>query len=275
MVKMGYVWDRTTEFLGAQATAILPIVLLAIFVPSVISNVLAPLQQSTVPTTRLLYGIIGLGVGILSLWGQLALTAAALAPEEVRSAPRIATARLLPALGVYIVVGLIAGLAVLPLIFIIGAANLDLAAMQAGQMPAITPATGGAIALYMLVYLLVALFVLARLLPLTATIVNERRGLGAIAQAFRLTRGLTWRLVGTLLLYGVVTLVLSMAVQGVFGGLLGLFFGTEGTFHVAGVVTAIAAAVVSTGLTVLAVTFCAKLYVAIQRARGAPELPLS
>jgi hypothetical protein len=274
MVKMGYVWDRTVEFLDEHASAIVPIAGLAIFVPSVITGSLGGLQTAPDPWVRLLNGLLGLLGGILSLWGQLAITALAL-HGPLERVGRIATRRLLPALGVYLIVGVLGGLALLPIIFIIGSANLDVAAMQAGQMPAITPGVAGAISLYMLAFLILLLFVLARLAPLTATIVNERRGLGAIPQAFRLTRGLTWRLVGVLLLYAVVTIVLSMAVTGVFGGLLGLFLGNEGTINATKVVTAIASAVVSTGLTVLAVSFTAKLYLAIERARGAPELPLS
>lgn len=274
MVKMGYVWDRTIEFLNEHASVLLPLAGLAIFVPSVITGSLSHLQAAPEPSMRLLYGLLGLVGGILSLWGQLAIAALAL-HSPLEQIARIATARLLPALGVYLVLGVLGGLALVPLIFIIGAANLDMAAMQAGQMPAITPGVAGAISLYMLAFGVVVLFVLARLAPLTATIVNERRGLGAIPHAFRLTRGLTWRLVGVLLLYGIVTMVLSLAVTGVFGGLLGLFLGNEGTVNATKVITAVASALVSAGLTVLAVSFTAKLYLAIERARGAPELPLS
>ncbi|SOB78572.1 hypothetical protein SAMN06297144_0078 [Sphingomonas guangdongensis] len=274
MVKMGYVWDRTTEFLGEHGGTILPLALLAIFVPSLISAVVTPLQEEATGVNQLLYALISLGAAVLSLWGQLAVTAVAIDPAAARAAPRVASARLLPAIGVYLIVMLIALAGLLPIVALVGAANIDVVAMRAGQMPTITPATGGAIALYALVYLVALLFLVARLLPVSAVIVSERRGIGAIGTAFRLTRGLTWRLFGTLLLYGVVTLVVTMAVTGVFGGLLGVFLGNTGPLGVTSLVTAVASAVVSTALTVVALVFAAKLYVALQRGRGEPELPL-
>jgi len=128
------------------------------------------------------------------------------------------------------------------------------------------PGVGQTVAALFLVELAVVLFVLARLLPLTGVIVAERRGLGAYARAFRLTRGMTWKLLGVILLYAVVAWVSSLAATTVFGSILRLVAPGEGSVTVAGVLTAIAAAAVQAVFTVLAAAFCAKLYVALVRA---------
>ena len=83
MVNMGNVWDRTTEFLGENLGAIVPVALLAIFVPQSISGAIR-LAGSGIDQG------IGQGVTLALLlpvvWGQLAITALALDPTGGRRA---------------------------------------------------------------------------------------------------------------------------------------------------------------------------------------------
>jgi len=270
MVKMGYVWDRTIEFLGDNIAVLLPIVLLAIFVPTSISNSLQGLQPTAAAGVKLGLGILSLGFAILSLWAQLAIAALAIDPAIGARASRIATARLLPAIGVYLL--LLIGLLVLslPLVALAIAGGVDVTMMRAaGAMPSFPAGVGFAIAGYGLAYLIALLFIGARLTPLTSVVVAERRGVGAIRRAFALSRGLTWKLVGVIILYVVVMLVATLAAQTVFGSVLRLVAGGDGPVTVASVLTAVVVAAVSTAFTVLAAVFCAKLYVAIIRARDA------
>lgn len=270
MVRMGQVWDRTVEFLGESLGKVLPIAILAIFIPTSISGSLAGLQPTAGYGLRMAIGVLGLAFAVLSLWAQLAI--AALAVGLVRSpgaAAGVATARLLPAIGVYILLGLVLFVAMLPAVVLVAVSGIDLAAAQAGRVT-VTSADSGyilAAGLYGLVAMLVLLFVGARLVPLTAIIVAERRGAGAIPYSIRMTRGLTWRLFGVILLYVVVAFVATMAVQTVFGTVLRLVDGGTGPVTVSGVVTAIAVAAVSTGFTVLAASFCAKVYAALASPR--------
>ncbi|MES2339434.1 MAG: hypothetical protein V4537_15185 [Pseudomonadota bacterium] len=269
MVKMGDVWDRALEFLGDHLGVLMPLVLLGMFVPTTISGSLQELQATGGPGLKLALGIMTLAFGILSLWTQLAIVALAVDPALGRRATGVATARLLPAMGVYVLLGIAAFVLVLPAIILLAAGGFDFAAAQAGQMGAtkLSAGYGLAIFLYMLVVVAAILGLGARLAPVTAVIVAERRGAGAIGRAFALTRGLTWRLIGVVVLYAVVTLVAVLAAQTVFGSILGLVAGGDGPITVARVITAIVVAAVSTGFSVIAAAFCAKLYVAILRAR--------
>lgn len=268
MVKMGDVWDRAIEFLGDNAGVLLPILLLALFVPETITGSLEEVRRTGGQGVRTGLGLVTLLFAILSLWAQLAIAALAIDPTLGRRASGVATARLLPAIGVYLLLLLALFALSVPLIALIVAAGIDVAGIQAGTatMPAISPGIALAMLGYCIVYLIVVLFVGARMATLTGVIVAERRGAGAIARAFALTRGLTWKLVGVIILYAVVATVAGLAVRTVFGSILKLVAGGSGPITVAGVITAMAVAAVSSIFTVLAAAFCAKLYVAVVRA---------
>lgn len=275
MVKMGDVWDRTVDFLGDNVGALLPIVVLAIFVPTSISGSLEGLRASAGPGLSLGLAILSLAFGIVAIWAQLAITALAIDPAIGRGAGRAATARLLPAIGVFILVGLLFALAAVPLVAVLVTSHIDFAAMSGGQMaaPALSPGMGLTLFLLILVTLAAMLWLAARLMPLTAVILAERRGAGAIGRAFALTRGLTWRLIGVMILYAVVALVAVMAAQTVFGSILRLVAGGEGDVTVASVITAVVVAAVQAGFTTLAAAFAAKLYVAVRQTGAADRAP--
>lgn len=267
---MGYVWDRTVETLGERASVIAPIAVLGIFLPAA---VLASLQGLGLANAgaKLALTVASLLISLLSLWAQLAITAAAVDTRAgTGAAARTGVRRLLPAIGVFLLVGLAATIVLLPVVILLAAGGVDAAAMQTGQvqLARLRPGMVGAASLYGLVAGIALLFVFARLTTLTSVVVAERRGAGAIARAFRLTKGLTWRLVGVLILYGIVATVATMAVRTVFGTILKLFDGSTGPVTITGVVTAIATSAVSTVFSVLATVFCARLYVAMTGGAG-------
>ncbi|WP_326525902.1 hypothetical protein [Sphingomonas sp.] len=271
MVKMGDVWDRTVEFLGDNLTLLLPIVLLALFVPTSIADSLAEVSASGGFGLKLGFAILSLAFAILSLWVQLAIVALAIDPAIGRRMTTVATQRLLPAVGVFLMVLVGAILLSLPIVVIAGLSGADFAAMQDGRGAQANLGGGYALALLLagIVIVAVALFLAARLLPLSGVIVAERRGTGAIARAFALSRGIGWRLVGVVILYTVVALVAILAAQTVFGSILRLVAGGEGPISIAAIITAIVVAGVKTIFTVLAAAFCGKLYTAIVAGRDA------
>jgi len=167
------------------------------------------------------------------------------------------------------VLGLVGSILLLPVLFGLVAAGYDFEAAAAGR-PQAMPA--GPLALitevYAFVFALLGLVVLARLSPLYATIVVERRAAGAIGRAYGLTRGHTWKLVGALLLYFIVSTVSVLAAQSVFGLVFRLVDPLSGPFGFAAIATAIVAAAVQTIFAVLALVFCAELY----RAATAPTM---
>lgn len=275
MVKMGYVWDRTVEFLGDHASQLLPVVILALFVPTSIAGALEPLRESADQGLKLVLGLVSIAFGVLSLWAQLAIAALAVDPAIGRRMTAAATARLLPAIGIYLLLLAVVLVLCIPIGMLAVMAGVDVAAISAGQTPGPASAPGYlAIALiYGLVLGVAALFVFARLMPLSAVIVAERRGVGALGRSWSLTRGLTWRLVGVVVLYVVVATVATLAAQTVFGTVLKLVAGGEGTLTVANVITAVVVAAVSTGFSVLAAAFGGKLYAAILRSAEPAAVP--
>lgn len=279
MVKIEYVWDRTTEFLGDNIGVLLPIVVLAIFVPASITGSLVDVREAAGFGLKLGLGVLSLAFSVLSLWAQLAIAALAIDPTLGNRAAQVATGRLLPAIGVFLVVLIAFALLTLPVIGLMAAAGFDFSAMAAGQrmVPTIAPAYGLAISAAIIGYVLLLLFLGARLATLTGVIVAERRGLGAITRAFALTRGMTWKLVGVVILYAVVAFVAVLAAQTVFGSVLRIVSGgpASGTITIAGVITSVVVAAVSAGFTTLAAAFCAKLYAAIVRHRETTLAPVA
>ena len=96
MVKMGTVWDRTAEFLTDNFTAVLPIALLAYFVPLSIQGNFEPVLENAGPGLVLALSLITLAFSALVTWGWLTLTAMALGQEGDPGATGLK--RLLPAL---------------------------------------------------------------------------------------------------------------------------------------------------------------------------------
>ncbi len=100
MAKMGTVWDRTAEFLSDNLGAILPVALLAFFVPASIEGSFQAAKTGGSPELVLSLYLVQLAFGILSLWGSLTISAMALDMASARSAGVIGRDRLLPALAV-------------------------------------------------------------------------------------------------------------------------------------------------------------------------------
>ncbi|GGB36556.1 hypothetical protein GCM10011380_27420 [Sphingomonas metalli] len=257
---MGTVWDRTTDVLRGRAGILAPIAAVAIFLPSLVNTALSLGLKKGTPTAAVLAMVVALAVLFANVWGQLAMLAIATHPATTRAdAGHAATRRVLPAVGVLLLLGLLFFLLVVPPIVMMARAGVDLTSQTAMQsMPAQLSTFVG---LYSLILLIVLLFVGARMLLLNAVVLNERRGVGAIARSWRLTRGMTFRLVALLVLFGVVVLIPTLAVQSVVGLVFRLILGQGGQV-VTAFVAAAAGAAVTTAFTVVAAAFTAQLYVA-------------
>ena len=266
MVKMDYVWDRTVEFLGDNLSAVLPFAVLGVFVPTSIMNALSPLWQDAGEGQKAVLTLAIVALVAVMFWGTLAITSLAIDPSVRRGGVGGAAARRVPVMvGNYALLLLGVIVLAIPMGIIAAAAGLDVAAMGGGRAtPLTSPAAGAALALYFLVFLAVILAAAARLVPLGAVVMAERNGVGAIARTWRLTRGMTWRLIGVTILYAVVSQVAGLAARTVFGSLLRLVGGGEGPVTVGSVVTGVIVAAISAGFSTVAAVFAAKLYVAVQ-----------
>ena len=100
MVNMGNVWDRTTEFLGENLGAILPLAAIAIFVPQSISGGMKLAGTGMSPAAA--QGI-ALAMLLPTLWGQLGsrfravripqITAPSITTPPIPAAPGASSAR--------------------------------------------------------------------------------------------------------------------------------------------------------------------------------------
>jgi hypothetical protein len=268
---MGNVWDRTAEFLSDNLGSVMPLALLAIFVPAVISGNFSELQQGAGTGLALGLGIGSLVLALVGFWGQLAITALALDPSLARAAGATATRRFPAALLVMIVILAAMLVAILPVPVILAVAGVDLtAAMRSGAMPSIPSSAGLWIFLYLLILFPLILWAMARLAVALPALVDEGLALGAIGRSWTLTRGATWRIVGVLLLYVVVSTVANLAATTAFGAIMYLVAGRgEDGLSLATVLTTIVGGAVATGFTVLAAAFTAKLFEALRARSGA------
>lgn len=269
MVKMGDVWDRTTEFLGNHMTTVLPVVLAGIFVPMSIANGLSELWPISPPSGRIALTIAFVGIYLAVFWAYLTLTALTIDPLSGGRAAHVALRRLLPGIGIYIVLGLIVGALTAPFGVLLAMSGIDMEAMQRGEQVA-APAAGygWALLIYLILFVVLLLAGSARLATLGGVVVAERRGARAPVRAVRMTRGLTWKLIGVALLYFVVSQIAQLAARTVFGTILRIFAGGEGALSVATVVTGVVVAAVGAAFLTLAAVFCARLYVAIAAREG-------
>lgn len=265
MVKMGAVWDRTTKFLRGNSGAVMTIAALAIFLPTVAGTVLQAALAGDDPTQMSAAGgIVSLITSIISILGQIALVALAIdAALGTGGAFSIAGRRLLPVIGVSIVVGLLFLLLFLPFLFVFFGSGVDLAALQAGDSSAMPELSGGSamfLGLYTLVLIPLCLWLAARLSVVMPVIVWERRGIGAIGRAFRLTKGYALKIAGVFILFLIVFMVAALAIGGVFGAIFALAAGGAQGLTVGGILMAIIMGLLTVVFTVLYTVFLTKLY---------------
>jgi hypothetical protein len=274
MVKMSSVWDRTAEFLSDNIAVVLPIALLAFFVPASIEGNFEGVLVGAGSGMVLILRLLQLAFAVLSVWGSLVIIAMALDLAGDRGAPNIATSRLLPALAVSIAMILAIGALALPVPLVLAANGVDLAAMARGQRLDIDAGVAGFIAIYAILLCTAVIWLFARLIVTTPVIVREKRMFSALRQSWLLTRGATWRIVGVILLYVIVSSVAQLAARTVFGTIFALVAGDqESGVSLAGVLTSIVTAAVQTAFMVIAAAFTAKLYLALTAQAGLRQAP--
>jgi len=272
--RIGDVWDSTVDAARGRAGVIAPVAAIGFFLPGVAQALAQLLAPSRPGTAGVLIALIGIATLVAAVWAQLTIIGIATDPATTRAeASAAAWRRFLPAIGVSLLMGLIVTIAAVPLIGALVASGIDFRALsqaQPGTAPDLTGASTGAIMFAFFYMLALAAFLVwlgARLLLTTAVVLNERRGAGAIRRSIALTRGMTWKLLGVLILYLVVLLVAAFAVQTAAFLLIRLPLGEDGA-GLATFVGAVAGGLVTATFSAVFSVFTARLYVA--RA-GAPD----
>lgn len=270
MVRMGLVWDRTTEVLQGRSGILARLALIYLFVPSVVS---AAVSSLATPNSALAIAsaLISLAATVLLIAGVLAITAVASDPQvDARRAQRIAAARLLPALAAVALIVVAVILACVPILWLVAGSGATLNPMT-GQFDMSTAASGplGLAGLVTLAALIVGVWISVKLVPLFAVIVNERLGFAAVGRSFRLTRGSALRLLGVIILYAIVVLVALAAATSVVGLIARLLLGSDAPGGVSFAVGVTSAAITAVA-TVVQSVFYARFYVAARERLDAP-----
>ncbi|WP_157073761.1 hypothetical protein [Sphingomonas soli] len=274
MVKMGTVWDRTAEFLTDNIATILPIALLAFFVPASIEGNFHAVMEGASRGLILSLQLIQLAFGVLTVWGMLALTAMALENADSDHAGRVAVQRLPAALVVTLVT--FAGLLLLmaPIPAVLSASGVDVMAIAEGRNFDLPSGVASFVAIYLILAVGFSLWLCARLIVVTPVIVREGKWLGSLRQSWKLTHGITWRVIGVIILFALLSWVAILAANTVFGSVFALIAGGDRAgVTLSGVLTSIVVAAVQTGFTMLIPVFTSKLYLALTAAAGLGESP--
>lgn len=270
---MTRVWDATSEFLNERASAVFALAGMLIFAPTLVSGLI---ERMVTPGTPVAVAaqLLGLVFSLVSTAGALAITALAIRPMSPGSAAGIAARRLLPFLGISILLLFVVFLAAIPFIGIMIAGGVDLSAFSADgtSMPDIGAGVAFGLVGYALVYLGVLIWAAARLAVLAPVIVAERHGFGAIGRAWSLTRGHALRIVGVFILYGIVALVLTGGI-GAAAGAIGAILGAgQPGFSFGAIFVAAVLAVISAVLSVVQSAFTGKLYLALAPAADLEDI---
>ncbi len=272
-VKMGTVWDRTVEVLNGRTGMIARIAVLGMLLPTVVRDGFVAFSSRANPVSMLVSAVLTLVALFAMIWAQLAIIAIATDPAvDAASARRQGSARTLPAFGITVLLTIVAVVLALPPIVVLAHSGFDFAAAASGTTVQMTPPSVGAAtftALYGLAYLLVLLWIGARLVLLNPVILNERLGVGAIRRSIRLTKGMTWRIIGVMVLFVIVLLVATGAAQSVTGIVFRLVLGAD-SLATAAFLAGIASSIVTTAFTALAAVFTAQLYVATREKHAVP-----
>ena len=266
MVRIGNVWDSTTDVLVGRAGLLLPIAALAFFLPSAVQGAMGAYAGTSVGVAAL-GSLIGLAVLAAALWGQLAIVAVASDPGTTGGDAAATANRRLPAMLLVTLILIAATIAaVLPILAVLTAGGFDWAAFSARAGSSAAPAVPAGAALFCFLYGLllsiIGLWVGARLFVLAPVVLNQRRGVGAIARSFRLTRGLALKLVGVAILFVIVLLVAALAAQSVLFVTVRLLLGPA-HLPTATFLGDLAAGAVSAAFSTIAAVFAARLYAAI------------
>ncbi|MFA5990020.1 MAG: hypothetical protein WC803_10495 [Sphingomonas sp.] len=275
-VTMSAVWDRATVFLGENRAIVLPIALALAAVPAGIAALLADIVSGMVPSQAMPLQLVVVALGLAVIIAQLAITALAINPAlSAGEVIRVALVRLPKMLAITIGFGLAIVAALLPVLTVLFATQVDVSALFSGDpqlfqgaMRTIPRWVAWAILLYSLVLIVLLFWMSARLSLMLPVLVREGDMLAAVPRSFVLTRGLALKIFGVLLLLGVVSNVAQIAAKSVLGSLLILVGAGTGPFSATGVMVAVFVGLITAFFVALGAAFMAKLYVMLVGAKA-------
>ncbi len=278
MVRLGNVWDSTTQVLNGRGGMLAGIAALLIILPGIVSNIVSTMVRAGIvgetgsgtsggaasAGAALVVAVVALLSICFTIWGQLSITAAASDPNILRRGAMALGLRRLPvALGIYLLIAIAGILLMLPIFIAVASAGVNFGQPSTVIAQNIPAGTRAFIGIYVLALILFALWVSARLFLLNPVLINEREGVRSPGRSFVLTQGLLWRIIGFTVLIGIVFLVSILAAQLVAGLVFRLMLGADNPALVV-ILTNIATQIVTAIYVIVIATFAAQLYVAVR-----------
>lgn len=253
-ISMSAIWDESAALIRRESHLLVPVALATVGIGSVISG----FTQPETPAAGLgASGAFGFVIGnILTLIGNLAMMALALMPGmSVGESLRLAVARMPKMIGIVALFLIALIVMMIPIAIIIKMSGAPISAnMTAEELPAVA-------VLSALIVGAVLLYVSARLLTLSATVVDRNPpAIEAIKSSFASTRGIAAKIVGVVLLFFVVTLVVSGAVASIAGILFGMLGKAVGAPMLGIGLTVLVTGMISALLSIVSTVFAAMLY---------------
>lgn len=273
MVRMSDVWDRATEFLGDNVSALAPVGLLIALLLAFQQGV-TTMREGAAPMTGALLALLALVPAFASLVARLAVLAFAVDGDAgLNGGLALAMRRFWVVFGVFLLLVLAVALLIIPFVALISASGVPWSAFQGGKVdPSVFSNfpgwVAGAMLIYSLVLIIGGLWLGVRLALVSPVVLLENRSIGAFGRSFALTKGLALRLLGVLILIAVVAGVAQIATRTVIGSVLRLALGDGGPLGAASILTILAVSLVGAVFALVGDAFTGKLYVAA-RAREA------
>jgi membrane-anchored glycerophosphoryl diester phosphodiesterase (GDPDase) len=253
-ISMSAIWDESAAMIRRESHLMVPVALATVGIGSVISGLAQP---ETAAAGMSVIAILGFVIGnILGLVGNLALMALALMPGmSVGESLSLAVARLPKMLGIAVIFFIAIIALMIPVVIILKLSGAPISAnMTAEELPAV-------VILCALIVGALLLYVSARLLTLSAAVVDRNPPvIEAIKSSFAATRGIAGKIVGVVLLFLVLTLVISGAAASISGIVFGMIGKAVGAPLLGTLLATVVTGMVSALLSIISTVFGAMLY---------------
>jgi ABC-type Fe3+ transport system permease subunit len=246
-------WNETAAFIRRESGLILPIAFLLLAVPSAALQLAMPTPQAPGQTPEAGAWLILLPiVMIASIVGTIAISYLALRPgASVGEGLQVGTRRFIPVFLASLIIGLAAILVMVPLFLIAGL----------GSVASGTPPSGGAVALFILFFLVIGLVFWVRLMLITPVAAVEKAGpIEIIKRSWGLTRGHFWRLLGLVLLLMVVFIVVMVALSAIIGIFVFMLAGRPEPGSTSQILMTIISGLLSAAFSAVFITMIARVY---------------
>jgi hypothetical protein len=256
-------WNETVAFVTREGRLLFPIAFLLVALPGAILQAAMPTPvPGETPEAGVWLLLVPLAI-IASMVGTLAISFLALQPgASVAEGLQVGLRRFIHLLGAALLVGIGAGLVLVPVIILAGAA-----AVGAGEA-----AVGGVAAILVIALIPLFLFFWVRLLLMTPIAAVEDVGpVRIITRSWELTRDGFWRLLGLVLLVAIAAVVVMFAVTMVGGLLIFLLAGPPEPDSLSMYLVLVLSALLQALVSALFVTLIARVYAQLSET-GAPDV---